>query len=460
VAAVVHPSDACVIGLDRGSCDEVRYQQGVWSDGREREQQGQEEVDGLSTRAATWLAWTILALSMALTVLSIWLLVLGLSRPNVPIYPYWAEGTLLAVGYSTVGAVVASRRPKNPVGWVLCSIGLSWGAVHFNSEYATYALLAAPGSLPAGEVAAWIYSWVWVPGLGLIVFLALLFPSGRLPSPRWRPFAWLSVVLVAAGTIMAAFSPGPILSLVSIHNPLGMEGLPNVYQQLQALMFALIFVASASLVVRLHHTRGVERQQIKWVAYAGALAASASLPTYTIFEATDLRWFELVGHAPALVGILGVPTAVGIAILRYRLYEIDLLINRTLVYGSLTVILAAVYFGGIVVLQRFFVVLTGQESTLAVVASTLAIAALFNPLRRRIQGFIDRRFYRRKYDARKILEAFSAKLRDETDFDAVSDDLVGVVRETMQPAHVSLWLRPDPVPKSSEGEEPREQPRQ
>ena len=141
----------------------------------------------MSARAAAWLAWIMWALSIALTVLSLWLLILNLSHPNVPIYLYWAEGTLLAAGYSTVGAVVASHRPGNPIGWVLCSIGLSWGAAHFTSEYATYALLAAPGSIPTAEAAAWIYSWLWVPGLGLIVFLALLFPSGRLPSPRWRP---------------------------------------------------------------------------------------------------------------------------------------------------------------------------------------------------------------------------------------------------------------------------------
>jgi len=243
--------------------------------------------------------------------------------------------------------------------------------------------------------------------------------------------------------VLSVFAPGPILGLGSIHNPLGIEGWPSLYEQLQALMFALIFIASASLLVRLHRARGVERQQIKWVAYAGALAASASLLNYTIFEAMDVRWLELVGYVPALVGILGIPTAVGIAILRYRLYEIDIFINRTLVYGSLTAILVAHYLGSIVWLQILFVELTGQRSTLAVVASTLLTAALFQPLRRRIQGFIDRRFYRRKYDARKSLEAFSAKLRDETDLDALSDDLVGVVRETMQPAHVSLWLRPD-----------------
>jgi hypothetical protein len=403
----------------------------------------------MSARAAAWLAWVMCALSLVLTVLSLWLLILNLSHPNVPVYLYWAEDTLLAVGYSTVGAVVASRRPGNPVGWVLCSIGLLWGVGHFTSEYATYALLAASGSLQAAEAAAWIYSWIWVPGLGFIVFLPLLFPSGRLPSPRWRPIAWLSVLLAVAGTIMAAFSPGPGVGL-SIRNPFGLESLPNLNEQLQALMFVLIFVASVSLVVRLHHARGVERQQIKWVAYAGALGGGASLPTYTVLEAVDLRWLHLVGYVPALVGIVGVPTAVGIAITRYRLYEIDILINRTLVYGSLTVTLIALYFGGIVVLQRAFVLLTGEKSTLAVVASTLLIAALFTPLRRRIQGFIDRRFYRSKYDARKALEALSAQLRNETDLDALSDDLVAVVRETMQPAHVSLWLRPETASKGQQ----------
>ena len=329
----------------------------------------------MSARAAAWLAWIMWALSVALTVLSLWLLILNFSHPNVPVYLYWAEDTLLAVGYSTVGAVAASHRPANPVGWVLCSIGLSWGVAHFTSEYATYALLAVPGSLPAAEAAAWIYSWVWVPGLGFIVFLPLLFPDGRLPSPRWRPFAWLSVLLVAAGTIMAAFSPGPGVGL-SIRNPFGIEGLPDLNEQLQAFMFALIFVAAASLVARLHHARGVERQQIKWVAYAGALGGGASFPTYTVLEAADLRWLHMAGYVLALIGIVGVPTAVGIAITRYRLYGIDILINRTLVYGSLTAMLVALYFGIIVMLQRVFVVLTGEKSTLAVVASTLVIAAL------------------------------------------------------------------------------------
>jgi hypothetical protein len=408
----------------------------------------------MNPRAAALMAWSACLVSLALTALSFLLLALNLSRPDVPIYPYWAEGTILALGYSTVGAVVASRRPQNPIGWILCAIGLLWAVDHFNSEYAIYTLLAAPGTLPGGELAAWLTTLSWVPGLGLFVFMALLFPTGQLHSPRWRPFAWLSVFLIAVGTIMSAFSPGQILGL-NVPNPLGMEGLPNVYEQLQGLMFTLIFIASASLLVRLHHARGVERQQIKWVAYAGALAASASLLNYTVIEAMDVWWLEVVGRASALVGILGIPTAVGIAILRYRLYEIDLLINRTLVYGSLTVMLAAVYLGGVAATEAIFRALTGQEQQpqLAIVASTLAIAALFNPLRRRVQGFVDRRFYRSKYDAAKTLEAFSAKLRDETDLDALRDDLVGVVSETMQPAHVSLWLRPNSASKGSEGPE-------
>jgi hypothetical protein len=192
---------------------------------------------------------------------------------------------------------------------------------------------------------------------------------------------------------------------------------------------------------RLRWARGVERQQIKWPAYTVMMAAIGSVLTYTIAEAVGARWLRSAGFVIFTVALVGLPTSVGIAIVRFRLYEIDRIINRTLVYVTLTATLVAVYVGGIVVLQGLVRALTGQESQLAIVASTLAVAALFSPLRRRIQAFIDRRFYRRKYDARKTLEAFSAKLRDETDLEALSDDLVGVVRETMQPKHVSLWLR-------------------
>jgi hypothetical protein len=263
----------------------------------------------------------------------------------------------------------------------------------------------------------------------------------------------ISSLLTLVGMALAAFSPGPIVvGLPAIRNPLGIESLPNAYKSVQVLMLVLIAISVASLLLRRVYARGVERQQTKWFTYAAAVAASGAILKFIISDPLDLVWIGGVGYALVLIGLVGMPIAMGIAITRYRLYEIDLLINRTLVYGSLTAVLVALYFVGIVVLQRLFVALTGERSTLAVVVSTLAIAALFTSVRRRIQSFIDRRFYRRKYDARKTLQAFSVTLRDETDLDALSDDLVGVVRETMQPAHVSVWLRPDTAPKGEQAD--------
>ena len=407
----------------------------------------------MSRRTAALFAWSMWATSLALTALSLLLLIMNFSHPDVPIYPYWLENILFAVGYSTVGAVIASRSsPENSIGWLFCAIGLFFGVIHFSAEYAIYALLTQPETLIGGEAAAWILSWAWILAVGLIVFLVLLFPDGRLPSRRWRWFAWLSLLLTFTGAVWGAFTPGAILSLGQINNPLGVEGLPNVWKLTQTLMLTLIFVSAASLFMRLRGASGVERQQIKWFTYTGVVASSAALLTYTISEPLGALWLKWVGYVAMQLALIGMPISMGIAILRYRLYEIDTLINRTLVYGSLTVTLIALYFGGIVVLQRVFVALIGQQSTLAVVASTLVIAALFNPLRHRIQSFIDRSFYRRKYDAAKTLEGFSMKLRDETDLEALSDDLVGVVRDTMQPAHVSLWLRLDTASKSKQAD--------
>ena len=282
-------------------------------------------------------------------------------------------------------------------------------------------------------------------------FLFLLFPDGRLPSSRWRWFARFGAFLMAAAVVLVAFSPGPIVvALPDINNPFGIKGLPSLYKPVQLFILFLALVALGSVLVRWVHARGAERQQIKWFAYAVAVMGSGSILKYFIAEPFEIAWLGWVGRPLVLAGLVGIPISMGIAILRYRLYNIDLVINRTLVYGSLTTILIALYFVVIVVLQNVFVLLTGQQSTLAVVASTLLIAALFNPLRRRIQSFIDRRFYRSKYDARKTLETFSAKLRNETDLEALSDDLVGVVRETMQPAHASLWLRPDAAPRDAQ----------
>jgi hypothetical protein len=263
--------------------------------------------------------------------------------------------------------------------------------------------------------------------------------------------------------ILVAISPDAVLDTLgssdngrlSLPNPLGVEGLPNLYRPVQASVLALGLVAAASVVVGRRRARGVERQQIKWLLYAGTIWFVGNVLRTLVFSPLGgVSWGVWVGYVLVGVGGLGGPIAIGIAILRYRLYEIDTLINRTLVYVALTAALIAVYFGGVATTQAIFRALTGQEEQpqLAIVVSTLVIAALFNPLRRRIQAFIDRRFYRRKYDARKTLESFSAKLRDETDLDALSDDLVGVVRETMQPDHVSLWLRPERAPTGEQAD--------
>jgi hypothetical protein len=397
----------------------------------------------------------VCALSLALTALSFLLIALILNL-NAPIYFYWLEPTTIAVGYSVIGAIIASRLPDHPIGWICCAIGFTGAVEHFGGEYAVYALLARPEALVGGKAMLWIQNWFWILIFGLIVFLLLLFPNGRLPSNRWRLFAWLSAAVALMGATLAAISPDVGLDVLgpsdhrhiytSLPNPLGIEGLPNLFRPVQTLVLALGPIAAASVVVGRRKARGVERQQIKWLLYAGAIFFVGIFLKNTIFSALGgVPWGMWVGNLLVAVGGLGGPIAIGIAILRYRLYEIDTLINRTLVYSALSASLVLVYFGGVAATGAIFRALTGQEQQpqLAVVVSTLVIAALFNPLRRRIQAFIDRRFYRSKYDARKTLEAFSAKLRNETDLDALSDDLVGVVKETMQPSHVSLWQRPN-----------------
>jgi hypothetical protein len=395
------------------------------------------------------LAWSLCALSLVLTGLGLLFHILNLSHPSVPTFTFWVESTVMGVGASTVGAIIASRRTQNLIGWLLCVSGLVFGVVMFATEYAIYALLVAPGTLPAGEALASVNP-LWVLGFNLFVLMLIMFPTGKLPRSRWRWLVYLYIAIAVVEVVAMLFLPGTLEGSDLIKNPLGIEGLPIGRKPVQALIFTGGLVASGTLILRLRKGSWVERQQIKWLAYAAAVATGGSILVYTPPEALSARWVTSVGYVVVELGVLGIPISIGIAILRYRLYEIDTLINRSLVYGSLTATLVALYFGGIVVLQRLFVLLTGQQSTLAVVASTLLIAALFTPLRQRIQSFIDRRFYRSKYDAAKTLEVFSAQLRDETDLDALSEDLVGVVRETMQPAFVSLWLRPDLPSRRSE----------
>jgi hypothetical protein len=375
----------------------------------------------------------------------------------------WSSSLLVfGVSSTLVGAVVASRQPRNPVGWFFVVSATCLAVNEATGRYAVYGLVIEPGSLPLARLMAWPSTWMWEPALVLIIlFLPLYFPNGRLLSPRWRPVLWLALLFsVGFGVVFGALYPGEVDELSpgvggdvpGVVNPLGIEALRPLDRVTQidiilAVLFLTIVLCSvASLVVRFWRSSGEERQQMKWLTYAATANFAMGLLVMSLPAAS--AWYRAVDSLSNLV-LAGLPVAVGIAILRYRLYDIDRIINCTLVYGSLTLMLALIYFGGVATTQAIFQALTGQQKLpqLVVVASTLVIAALFNPLRRRIQSLIDKRFYRSKYDARKTLEAFSAQLRDETDLDALGYDLVGVVRETMQPAHVSLWLHPDPALK-------------
>jgi hypothetical protein len=438
----------------------------------------------MSHRTAAWLAWSLWAVCAALIALA---LLLDFLTADVPLLagerllrlgPGLAVLTgVLSLAYPTVGALIASRLPANPIGWIFCGVGLLYGVRRFTGAYADHALLENI-ALPGGEHAAWISTWTGPAGLILAgTFLMLLFPDGRLPSRRWRIVAWVALLGDMALALADVFKPGPLFAYHWVENPRGWVGVIGgtytTYQFLAALSLLGMSLLAAStlaglfsLILRLRRAGTDERQQLKWFLFAAVPAVvclSVLLLQNMVYNLTsELLYGNPVELLPWKVwnyilyvevfALLIVPVFTYIAILKYRLYEIDIIINRALVYGSLTAMLVALYFGGIVVLQRVFVLLTGQQSTLAVVASTLLIAALFTPLRRRIQAFIDRRFYRRKYDARKTLETFSLKLRDETDLEALNNDLVGVVRETMQPAHVSVWLRPETAPKGEQAE--------
>ena len=365
------------------------------------------------------------------------------------------------LAFPLVGALIASKRPQNPIGWICLTAGFLWMLIVLSDSYGTYGL-AKPGSIPYPVASEALGLWLWVPPVGLLgTYLILLFPNGRLPSRRWRPLAWLSGAVIVLGSVGIALAPGSVEALGGVRNPFGLEGAPWVaYAAVVVPLLPVCILASAvSLVLRYRRSGGEERQQVKWIAFAASFVGLVALITVVSTQmfapesletaGTQPLWLELLQDVE-LLSLAGVPVAVGFAILRHRLYDIDVVINRTLVYGSLTAMLVAVYYGSVVILQYIFRALSGGESQFAIVASTLAIAALFNPLRRRVQGFVDRRFYRRKYDAAKTLADFGVRLREETDLETLGSDVVRVVRETMQPAHVSLWLRPDPT---SEGEQ-------
>jgi hypothetical protein len=400
----------------------------------------------MSPRWVRWLSWLPWLCTAVLAVTGLYLLSVGAWDPSttglldqIDASLYTVPPALLAL----VGAFVASRRPQNPIGWLISATGLAVTTDGFLTTYATYGLVTRPGSLPGAEIVLWCSTWFWPFKFSAIILILLLFPDGRLLSPRWRPLAWLAVIVPALFALMGSVYPGPWPGFDSYANPIGLtKGVgdlvrPVIESPIVHLVFpnVQIVVSVVAVVLRFWKARGYQRQQLKWFAYASVVVICVKAFAISFLD----------GAAADIVQTLtveGLFLAVAIAVLRYRLYDIDLVINRTLVYSLLTAALAAIYFAGIVLLQQIFRILTGQGSDLAIVASTLAIAALFQPLRRRIQGFIDRRFYRRKYDAVQILEAFGTTVRDEVELSRLGDNLLQVVEEAMQPVGTSLWLRP------------------
>jgi hypothetical protein len=397
----------------------------------------------VTRRAVAWATWTFWLVALVLSALAVVFLALSASTPIPPRFGPRGADAIFAVTAATVGAVIALRRPHNPVGWLFLAAGLGYAVAAFAYEYAVYAVLTHPGSL-LGPEAAWVANWIWPPALGALTCMVLVFPDGRPLSPRWRLMVWAAGIGSALAAVGIALSPGPLDEFKVIRNPFGLEdAAPPVELVTVAGMLGFgvaLLAAGASLAVRLRRARGEQRQQLKWLAYAAVLAATAAVGSIVSFL--------LFGSTPWVLAMLvvgafdAIPVAAGIAILRHRLYDIDRLINRTLVYGLLTALLGGVYASAVLVLGQLFGGVGRDPPSWVVAGATLAVAALFQPARRRIQRAVDRRFNRRKYNATKTVEAFSARLRDELDLDTLSAELLGVVDQTMQPTTAWLWLRP------------------
>jgi hypothetical protein len=347
----------------------------------------------------------------------------------------------LATGLPIVGAAIVRHQPRHPIGWIFLGAGLGAGLTKLTIEYGRYALVTKPHTVPLGVAAAWVSDWVWTTGaIPLLSFGLLLFPDGHLPSPRWRPVAWLAATTLALFVVGTAVQPGPLPGYPAIANPVGIDAarpLLRVAAPASAVLFLVVVTCSAAAVlVRFRRSRGLQRQQLKWLAYAAAVATVALVPASWQWAGWALAQVVL------LLAVGFIPVAIGIAILRYRLFDIDRLISRTLAYGLLTALLGAVYAALVLLLGQLFGGVGGQPPPWAVAGATLAVAAVFQPARRRIQQVVDRRFNRRRYDAARTVEAFSARLRAEVDLDGLSAELLTVVDQTMQPTHVSFWLRP------------------
>jgi hypothetical protein len=376
------------------------------------------------------LGWGLCAVSLTLVTLS--LVYEARTHSLLAAIANHAPNAIWAVSFPAVGALIATHRPRNPIGWLFCAVGVFQGLIIATEAYSDYALRIAPGTLPGGPLAYWVAQWVWAPSVGLLVtFLPLLFPDGRLPSPRWRPVAWLSALSIVLTCGLYGVLLWPLRAVVD-RDPFELlpAGQAIVVNAAFPFMVLCGLACLTALAVRFRRARGIERQQLKWLLFAAAITV------------VILSLGLLVNRLWLLPLLPAIPVAAGIAILRYRLYDIDRIISRTLAYGLLTAILGLGYAGTVLVFGQVSGGVADNPPSWAVAGATLAVAALFQPACRRIQQLVDRRFNRRKYNAAQTIEAFSARLRDEVDLDTLSAEVLTVVDQTMQPTTASLWLRP------------------
>jgi hypothetical protein len=382
-------------------------------------------------------ALALLAFSVSLWALSVASLLLSLDAPvGDGTWGFRDFGLINAIGFTTIGTIVALRRPSSVIGWFLLASGVLWSLTEFEYEYAVQAMVVRSIPLPGGIFAAWVCSWQWAVNVALYPVLFAMFPDGRVSTPARRAIVAGSVVVTALLVAEMAFRPGPLQLAGFVDNPvtpLPADAIDVINFITLAITFPLVVVAAGMLVQRFRHAVGIERQQLKWLALS-------AVPVVLVGPLSAIVPGKPIQVLGSIVQLL-IPTAVAIAVLRYRLYEIDVLINRSLVYGALSAVLAGTYVATVVLSQALLrPVVTGSE--LAVAVSTLATLALARPLRRRIQAEVDRRFSRSRYDAARTLDDFGVRLRDEVDLDAVRAEFIDVVNRSVQPAHASVWLLP------------------
>ena len=406
---------------------------------------------GRPRRWAAGLAWALWALAMLGLAVVPWTDRLLIRAGRAELTEWQAQFFVVVLGFliaTTVGALVASRRPRHPVGWLLLGFALSQTASGVISSYMTYGLLVRPGALPAAASVARYYPATGAATLALLSLVLLLTPTGSLPSARWRWWAVITAATPVALVLVVAVVPGRVdPQLLVTNSPFSDRALGGVVLVATRVALAVtalaVVVAAGSLVVRFRRAQGVERQQLRWVALAATLMVLA-VPVVLVPVALGI---PIVVDWVAVVWLVVLPVAVGAAVLRYRLYDLDRIISRTLAYGLLTLLLG----GGYALVVLGLGQLLKRDSPLVVAAATLAVAAVFQPARRRVQAVVDRRFNRRRHDAARIIEGFGARLRDQVDLDTLTAELLAVADQTMQPTQTSLWLRPprEPSPTPS-----------